>query len=139
MASAANVKKYLAYWLQLGQGMRLPQRSTVVKPRSILADGQYSPEFEALWQQLQNPQIAVDSYLEGTTQTIAQILSPEWEIHSCPRCELPVPIRVQGLPAEGCPCCDIPHLPNFETILPREPVKSQDVLAHICDRLQEER
>lgn len=136
MALPNEVKTYLSYWFQLGRGVRMPPRDGVVKPQAVLADGRYSSEFEALWQQLMQPKVAASSYLEGTEQTIAQLLAPDWDIQDCARCSLPIPMKVQGFGPQGCPCDDRGGAgPNLELMPPRAPIDSQAALRRLCERL----
>jgi hypothetical protein len=136
MASVNQVKTYLAYWFQLGRGVWIPGHADLVKPARILSDNAYSVEFETLWAKLATPSVSAHSYLEGTEQTIDELLSPMWEVESCARCSLPIPLKTAGLPPTyTCPCADMGNLPNLEMIPPREPVNSQLVLQRICDRL----
>jgi hypothetical protein len=141
MASVQQVKTYLAYWFQLGRGIWMPGRTTALKFPQILSDNSYSREFELLWSQLQQPTIASYSHLDGTDQTIAQLLSADWEIDPCARCGLPIPLKTPGLPISTytCPCADMSNLPNLELMPPREPVSSQSRLQRICDRLRTEK
>jgi hypothetical protein len=135
MALPTEVKTYLSYWFQLGRGLRMPPQARLVKPPAVLADGRYSTEFEAIWQELMQPSIAAQSYLEGSEQTIAQLLDPSWDIQDCARCSLPVPIKVAGLPAESCPCDDMRQLPDLSVMPPRAPIDSQAMLRRLCERL----
>jgi hypothetical protein len=141
MAMPTQVKTYLSYWFQLGRGLRMPPVvggsaliDTLVMPQAILADGQYSTEFEGIWRQLMQPPIAAASYLDGTEQTIAQLLAPDWDIQDCARCNLPVPIKVAGLPPQSCPCDDLKNLPDL-TLMPHDPIDSQASLRRLCERL----
>jgi hypothetical protein len=135
MALPTQVKTYLSYWFQLGRGVQMPLGAGIVKPAAVLADGGYSTEFEALWQQLVQPPIAASSYLDGTEQTIAQLLDTDWEIQDCARCNLPIPMKVAGLPPQSCPCDELKNLPNIEEIPPRAPIDSQAALRRLCERL----
>jgi hypothetical protein len=136
MALLTQVKTYLSYWFQLGHGVRMPPGAAVVKPLTVLADGRYSSEFEAIWQQLLQPKVAAVSYLEGTDQTIAQLLAPDWDIQDCARCNLPIPTKVHGLSPQGCPCDNRGGAgPNLELMQPRAPIDSQAVLRRLCERL----
>jgi hypothetical protein len=141
MASHNQVKKYLAYWLQLGQGVRMSdpttRASTIVKPASVLADGAYSNDFESLWAQVQQPKIAQDSHLWGTEQTIGELLTPLWEINDCARCGLPIPMRVAGLPANTCPCSDVEQTPDLTICPPREPISTEQTLYRLHERLSQ--
>jgi hypothetical protein len=115
----------------------MPPDDRLIQPRAVLGYGRYSPAFERIWQQLADPAIAARSYLDGTEQTIAQLLEPAWEINDCARCGLPIPMKTQGLPCLSCPCSDLHSLPDVEALPPREPIDSQVVLQHLCQRLQE--
>lgn len=134
MASEQQVKRYLAYWFQLGKKVMIRNGDAAVLPPSVVAGDRYSDEFEAVWQQIISPESG-DCYLEGTQQTIAELLSPRWEIEPCVRCDMPVPLIKIGLPPELCPCNDLPSWPNTEIPKPREPISSQDRLKQIRDRL----
>jgi hypothetical protein len=136
MASENQVRQYLAYWFQLGKGVVIRGGADVLLPRPVIAGDRYSQAFEECWQQL----IATDSgdcYLEGTSQTIAELLSPAWEINPCSRCSMPVPVRSVGVAALECPCIDIPDWPNTEVPTPRAPVDNQTLLMRIRDRLRQ--
>ncbi|HEY9670023.1 MAG TPA: hypothetical protein V6D11_01080 [Waterburya sp.] len=136
MASEQQVKRYLAYWFQLGKKVMIHSSGAAVSPPSVVAGDRYSDEFEAVWLQIVSPESG-DCYLEGTQQTIAELLSPRWEIEPCVRCDMPVPLIKIGLPPELCPCNDLPSWPNTEIPKPREPVSSQDRLKQIRDRLSQ--
>jgi hypothetical protein len=138
MASINHIKTYLAYWFQLGRGLWMPGHDELVCPVTVLGDGAYSADFESLWTELEIPYIAAQSYLEGTEQTIAELLSPIWEVSPCARCGLPIPLKTAGLqPVQTCPCADMKNLPNLELLPPREPISHQAVLHNICDRLRQ--
>jgi hypothetical protein len=133
MATQAEVKEYLAYWFQLGKGIVIDNGMAPLLPQEIFAGNSYSLEFEQCWQQVIE---APSSYhLEGTHETIAQLLRPEWEIHPCVRCDMPVPMRNMGMPALACPCNDLATWPNTELPSPRGPVNSQEKLLNIRNRL----
>jgi hypothetical protein len=134
MAHPTQVKKYLAYWFQLGKKVILPHSHGDFLPEPIFQDGTYSPQFEACWQQLQSAQ-EPDAYLEGTVYTIAELLTPQWEISPCARCEMPVPTITLGLPPVSCPCSDLPGWPNTELPSPRVAVNTHYQLTAIRDRL----
>ena len=133
MASQQEVKEYLAYWLQLGKRVVFGGGQEVVQVRSVIQGNQYSPEFEASWQKI----LAAPAgcYLEGTDQTIQDLLSEDWVLHPCSRCFMPVPLPLYGITPLSCPCSDIPLWPNTELPLPRSPVDTQSQLATIRDRL----
>ncbi|MGB3533317.1 MAG: hypothetical protein WBA13_07350 [Microcoleaceae cyanobacterium] len=136
MASQHQVKEYLAYWFQLGKKVVLRNGEEFQLPRPILQRENYSPEFETCWQKVLAPQSG-DCYLEGTDQTIAELLSPAWEIHDCARCEMPVPIPIKGFPSSCCPCFDLSNWPDSEMPQPRLMVSSQNHLSDLCQRLTE--
>jgi hypothetical protein len=135
MASSQQVRQYLAYWFQLGKGVVLENGHRTVLPRPVLAGSIYSSEFEECWQQLVAPN-AGDAYLEGTQPTIAELLTPAWQIDPCARCAMPIPVKIVGLNALECPCIDIPTWPNTDIPQPRSPVDTRDRLAQIRDRLR---
>lgn len=134
MASSDQVRQYLAYWFQLGKQVLLQGGGKAVLPQPVIAGDRYSDAFEACWQQIQSPDSG-DCYLEGTEQTIAELLSDGWEVTDCARCAMPVPIRSVGMNALECPCIDLPTWPNTELPQPRPPVSSATRLAAIRERL----
>jgi hypothetical protein len=134
MASEQEVKRYLAYWFQLGKKVVIHNTQTALLPQPVIAGDRYSDEFESIWQQIVSPHSG-DCYLEGTEQTIAELLTPRWDIDPCVRCDMPVPLINIGIPPEVCPCNDLPNWPNTEIPAPREPVNSHNRLSGIRDRL----
>ena len=135
MASEQQVKRYLAYWFQLGKKVVIRNGESTLLPQSIIVGDRYSQEFENVWQQILSPDSG-DCYLESTDETIAELLTSEWEVSPCARCEMPIPTRTAGMPPEVCPCCDLPGWPNTDLPTPRGAVCSQGRLSEICDRLQ---
>lgn len=138
MASEQDVKKYLAYWFQAGKCVALKGGKESYCPKTVLQGDRYSKEFEDCWNHLLDP-ASGDCYLEGTTQTINQLLSPIWDISPCARCDMPIPMLVLGVPPTGCPCSDLPNWPNDEIPQPRSPVSTPDHLVQIRDRLSRQR
>ncbi len=136
MASEQDVKQYLAYWFQLGKGIVMPGERQPIVPAAVICGSHYSAEFEALWTRLRSPG-AGDCYLQGTSQTVSELLTPRWAIDPCARCTMLVPLQNFGLPPMGCPCADMPNWPNTELPLPRSPVNSRSRLEAIRDRLQQ--
>jgi hypothetical protein len=132
MASKENVRKYLAYWFQLGKKIIVNNGVAILQPKTVLAGDRYSQEFENCWQQITS-NLAGDCYLEGTEETIRQLLTPEWEVTDCARCTMPVPMHGMGMPSSSCPCNDL--LPNAELPLPHSPVNSKEQLTAIRDRI----
>ena len=138
MASEQEVKQYLAYWFQLGKKVYVRNGQDALQPASILkrngTDTGYSHEFEACWQQIRTAGMG-NCYLEGTNQTLAEMLTQQWEISACARCEMPIPVQSAGIPDPSCPCDDLSTWPNTELPQPRSPVDSQSRLSGIRDRL----
>ena len=133
MASEQQVKQYLAYWFQLGKPIVNRKAQMTLLPQPILQADRYSPAFEDCWQQAAaKPQ---DYHLEGTIETIAELLSPAWEVSACSRCAMPVPVKSVGTQSLDCPCVDLPGWPNTELPQPRDPVNSQVLLSRLRDRL----
>lgn len=131
MATAQQVRHYLAYWFQLGKRVQIHQGKSL-QPQPVIAGDRFSPEFEDCWLQVS---VSTDAYLEGTAQTIAELLTPAWEIDPCSRCAMPVPVKTLGLPPDHCPCFDLPTWPDTEMPAPRLPVDSDALLRRIRDRL----
>ena len=134
MASEQQVKRYLAYWFQLGKKVVIRNGDSALLPQPVIAGNRYSDDFESIWQQILSPDSG-DCYLEATDETIAELLTPKWEIESCARCDMPIPLRNVGMPPEVCPCCDLSTWPNTELPAPRSAVCSQQRLCEIRDRL----
>lgn len=137
MASKEHVKQYLAYWFQLGKSVVIQSGHEAIAPAKVYQGNRYSDEFEVCWQRIQANN-AGDCYLEGTHQTIAELLSSNWIITSCARCSMPVPMLDLGpQPQDGsvCPCFDLPGWPDSELPQPRSAVDSQQTLQGIQGRL----
>lgn len=101
---------------------------------SIIKGDRYSEEFEECWSYVCTS--ALDkTHLEGMSQTIQELLSPEWEIMSCSRCDMPVPMLTLGTNHGSCPCSDLELWPNLELPQPRLPVDSDRHLLAIQSRL----
>lgn len=134
MASEQQVKRYLAYWFQLGKKIVIRNGESTLLPQPIMAGERYSQDFERVWQQILSPDSG-DCYLEATEETIAELLTPRWEVAPCALCEMPTPKKTVGMPPEVCPCCDLPSWPNTDIPAPRDAVCSQKHLSEIRDRL----
>lgn len=134
MASSAQVKQYLAYWFQLGKKIQVNGGKEALLPQPVIQGDRYSDEFENCWQRVTAAD-AGDCYLEGTSQTVAELLSPAWEVNPCARCEMPVPVPNLGVKSLECPCNDLPSWPDTSIPQPRSPVSSQAQLSQIRDRL----
>ena len=132
MAPKAQVKQYIAYWFQLGKKIIISSLNKSVIPKKIINTHGYSSEFEDLWSLVSNDAYAKDCYLEGTNQTIGELLSPQWEIINCARCSMPVPILQSGVPKNNCCVCnDMSGWPNSELPYPRSPINNQQTLTKI--------
>jgi hypothetical protein len=134
MASLLQVKQYLAHWFQLGRRVYLKNGNVALLPSKIFHGLNYTTEFELCWELVLSPQSG-DCYLEGTSQTIADLLTPSWEIADCSRCQMPVPMRVAGIPIGGCPCETLPNWPNNELPAPISPARLESKLIDLHDRL----
>ncbi|MEQ8466762.1 hypothetical protein [Coleofasciculus sp. E1-EBD-02] len=136
MASEQQVKRYLAYWFQVGKTIVVRNGEKVLQPQRIIAGDRYSQEFEELWQYLLSPESG-DCYLTGTSQTISELLTSKWDLEPCSRCDMPVPMFNVGLPPESCACSDLSNWPNTDLPKPREPINNQDRLRTIHHRLRQ--
>jgi len=138
MANATEVKDYLGYWFQLGKGVVFPKSQKIVLPDPIFSQQYFSAAFEDCWQSIVTS--AEDCYLEGTEQTLRELLTPEWEIISCARCALPVPTSRTHVPSCLCPCVDLDSWPNLELPQPRLPLNRvlslRKVHSHLLEKHQ---
>jgi hypothetical protein len=137
MASVLKVQSYLAYWFQLGKPVVLVASETQCLPQPIFQGNQFSAAFEQCWQKImQSPE---NCYLSGTDESIATLLTDEWEIVGCARCPMPQPMPVRGIKLSPCPCSDLPSWPNDEIPQPRLGINTSTHLDSIRQRLQESR
>jgi hypothetical protein len=134
MASPENVKRYLAYWFLLGKKLIIDNGKEAILPKTVFNGDSYSQEFEDCWQKVNNPEHG-DCYLENTLQTIQQLLSSQWDIQSCSRCEMPVPMIEIGIQPNLCTCNDLDNWPNNELPSPRAPINSKNSLDKIRQAL----
>ncbi len=132
MASEQEVRQYLAYWFQLGKRVLLSNGQTLL-PQSVIQGDRYSQEFEDCWRQIQS--LPSGCHLDGTDETVAELLTPAWDVSSCSRCAMPVPVHNVGMPPLSCPCSDLSNWPNTEVPAPRSPVSSETQLKEIRNRL----
>ncbi|MFQ3613021.1 MAG: hypothetical protein SNJ68_04785 [Cyanobacteriota bacterium] len=120
MAAPNQVKAYVACWLQLGKVVLCnhPAGIDCLRPEPLLSLGSLSQEFQLSWHRM-----SMDPWhchLEGTHESLGQLLSPAWEISPCSRCGLPVPLPATPATAIGpCPCSDLKGWPNPATVPPR--------------------
>ncbi|MEE3717140.1 hypothetical protein V2H45_10320 [Tumidithrix elongata RA019] len=139
MATYNVVKDYLAQWMQVGKKVWLQSENRAVGIRKVIEGEKYAQEFESLWSEISTTK-ANEAYLEGTEETIQDLLSNKWELVECARCSLPVACLDMGArEISACPCSTMRLWPNLETIPPRKPVKTTRYLNNICDRLLEKR
>lgn len=134
MAAPEQVKQYLAYWFQLGKRVQLNGGERTYLPRPVIEGDRYSEAFERCWQEILSPQSGV-CYLEGTEQSIDELLTSRWDLASCARCQMPVPVINLGVQPPSCPCSDLENWPSGEVPAPRSPISSSKRLASIRDRL----
>ena len=137
MASRTLVKNYLAQWMQMGKTISLSTQGDEIHIYKILQGEKYSPSFNKLWDEISTKK-AQEAYLSGTDQTIHDLLSNEWEIIACARCNLLIPSLDMGprVPI-CCPCDDLPSHPNLDLVMPHLPIKLATHLDDLCDRLAE--
>ncbi|MEC4984000.1 MAG: hypothetical protein SAJ37_05840 [Oscillatoria sp. PMC 1068.18] len=136
MATQTQVQQYLAYWFQLGKKILIDNGRKSILLETVIVGDRYSSEFLELWQYLLTPESG-DCHLEGTEQTISELLTSAWEMSSCARCEMPVPVKSTGIQPLSCPCIDLPLWPNDELPKPRSPVRSSSYLSQIVQRNSE--
>jgi hypothetical protein len=134
MASLAEVKQYLAYWFQLGKKVYIYNGDTALLPKPIFDQMNYSAEFERCWALILADRSG-DCYLQGTSQTIAELLTPKWDLVGCARCNMPIPLVVAGIPTENCACGDLLTWPNHEIPSPISPVAVRSKLVDLQARL----
>ena len=133
MATHHEVKQYLALWFQLGKSVENDRTGERFCIRQIAYGSGYSWDFERCWHCIErNPS---RFHLDGDPHTIADLLTPQWEIQTCPRCVMPVPLSVLGCSAGPCTCHDLPLWPNTEIPQPHLPVSDTEHLSTICSRL----
>jgi hypothetical protein len=135
MASRTLVKNYIAQWMQMGKSVSLSTQGEQVSIYKILNGEEYSSLFNKLWDEISTTK-ADQAYLDGTDQTIDDLLSDRWEIIGCARCSLLVPSLDLGprVPV-CCPCDDLPSHPNLDLVAPHVPVKLSTAINGLCDRL----
>jgi hypothetical protein len=134
MASQAEVKNFLAHWFQLGKPVTLADNRGDCLPQPVFESGGYSSSFEDCWHRIMATS-GHDCYLQGTTQSIAEMLSPAWDITACARCEMPIALPALGVSTHLCPCNDLATWPNTEVPTPRTAVDNRHQLQAIQQRL----
>ena len=136
MASEAQVKEYLACWLQLGKQLGLNGGRNTISIQTVIADNSFSRDFEDCWNRLRKNEAGV-CYLDGTQVTVEQLLSPRWAIIDCARCSMPIPVPIAGIAPNTCPCHNLDDWPNCELPMPRIPVNSEQMLLILIRKLQQ--
>jgi hypothetical protein len=136
MASSEQVKRYIASWLQLGRTIAIDNSSGTVtlSANKVVEGDKYTREFESIWQQVSGLN-SQNSYLEGTSEPIAQLLTPRWEIVPCSVCNMLVTAPQVGIKIATCPCHDLPSWPDNSVPVPTGAINSQVTLQEIRDRL----
>ena len=136
MASQDQIRNFLAHWFQLGKPVVLAENRGECLPDPIFQQGCYSQSFEDCWHKIMVTS-GRDCYLKGTTQSIAEMLSPVWDITPCARCEMPIAMPTAGVMTALCPCDDLPTWPNTDVPMPRTAVNSDQRLTDLRQRLGE--
>ncbi len=136
MATQEQVRNFLAHWFQLGKPVVLADDRGECLPAPVFYQGSYSQSFENCWHQIMVTS-GQDCYLKGTTQSIAMMLSPGWEVTACARCAMPVAIPTLGMMTFPCPCNDLYSWPNYDAPVPRAAVKDEHHLSDIQRRLDQ--
>ncbi|MBE9070613.1 hypothetical protein IQ260_28645 [Leptolyngbya cf. ectocarpi LEGE 11479] len=138
MASQQEVQHYLAYWFQLGKPIHIKNGRLTQRPIPVLEGNQFSRAFKDCWKTI----MAIggrDCYLDGTQETVEQLLSPQWEIADCARCSIPVAMQTVMPVAQLCACGDIDHWPNNELPAPHMPVNNNTHFSRLKARLNDDR
>ncbi len=121
MATPAHVRDYLSAWFQLGKAVVAdePNGSRRILPNHVLNQSGLSTVYETVWAYIQSH--ATQCHLEGTEQTIADLLSDSWDLEDCYRCGIlaPIPTRGRCQSLGPCPCADLAYWPSDETLPPR--------------------
>ena len=136
MASPQEVQGYLAYWFQLGKSVHISNGRIIQRPVPVLEGHQLSRAFQDCWRTI----MAVggrDCYLDGSHETIEQLLSPQWDIIDCARCTIPTAMPAVMPVAQLCPCGDIDHWPNDQLPAPHMPINNNKHLSKLKKRLNQ--
>ena len=136
MASTARVKTYLAHWFQLGKKLIWRNGEETLLPQPIIQGDRFSSQFESCWQKIQSIG-GKDCYIEGSNETIEELLSSHWNISGCARCNMPIAMVESGIQSLDCLCSDLDNWPNNEIPAPRLPINNRVQLNKIRARLSE--
>ena len=137
MASQQQVKNYLAYWFLAGKKVYIKNGRETRQPTSVLQQEKFSSEFESCWEEILSAATG-QCYLQGTEQTVEELLTSDWELNLCPRCQMPIPLNHSGAKTGSCPCIDLENWPNDELPKPHLPIDNQKHLSQLSSRLKEE-
>ncbi len=135
MASLEQVQQYLAHWFQLGKPVVIGPTQATYLPNPVIQNGRHSDDFQRCWQQIL-AHGGRNCYLQGTDQTLDQLMEPTWEITDCARCDMPIPMTTHGISTAACPCFDLPLWPNQQVPAPRNPVSNRRHLTRLRQRLE---
>ncbi|MEL6929647.1 MAG: hypothetical protein AAFO95_13545 [Cyanobacteria bacterium J06600_6] len=135
MASATEVKTYLAHWFQLGKKLVWRNGEAELLPHKVIQGDRFSQEFEECWAKIMSIG-GQDCYLTGGEATVQELLSSAWAIDQCARCAMPVPMVETGIQPLDCACSDLDNWPNTELPTPRSPISSKNQLNSIKQRLK---
>lgn len=135
MASTTRVKEYLAHWFQLGKKLVWRNGEAKLLPQPVIQGDRFSPQFEDCWRKVMSVG-GKDCYLEGSNETIEDLLSESWDIDDCSRCSMPVALVNSGIQSLDCLCSDLDNWPNDELPSPRSPVNNRSQLNKIKERLK---
>ncbi|YAI82877.1 MAG: hypothetical protein ACQJCO_04825 [cyanobacterium endosymbiont of Rhopalodia sterrenbergii] len=102
-------------------------------PNQIFRGNTYSHEFESYWQYIFAAD--ADCYLEGAKQTIQQLLSSEWKLVKCTRCQIPCPVAMFRATSPLCLFVSLPSWPNTKLPFPRVAIDNQIHLGRIQQRV----
>ncbi|MGB3200475.1 MAG: hypothetical protein WBA99_06215 [Nodosilinea sp.] len=136
MASQDQIRNFLAHWFQLGKPVVLAENRGECLPSPIFQDGRYSQSFEDCWHKIMVTS-GQDCYLQGTSQSIAEMLSSVWDVTPCARCEMPIAVPTLGVMSALCPCNDLPTWPNTDMPMPRKAVDNEHHLTGLRLRLSD--
>ncbi|MEO1180817.1 MAG: hypothetical protein AAFX51_08165, partial [Cyanobacteria bacterium J06636_28] len=106
------------------------------RPVPVLEGHRFSRAFQDCWQAIMAND-GRDCYLDGTEETIDQLLSPQWEITDCARCSIPVAMSAVMPVAQLCPCGDLDNWPNDEVPSPHMPINNKKHFSRLKTRLNE--
>ncbi len=134
MAAEEQVRAYLACWFQLNRSLVIHPQGQTFCPQPVISGSHYSQAFETVWHIIKSKQ-GQDCYLEGTNQTLNELMTGTWDFIPCARCTLPIPVPQAQQQTWDCPCAEILSWPNLELPLPRPPQNGQENLDQICLRV----